>query len=207
MQKCSTTLKWFLNTQKKSILCNFIMKRHPETQSCRVNAHRLPREWTPWTAGVGAPLSVTYTPLLILSPGCHVPISAILVTAWHSCAHRSCKGEVKIRKISPRHKFLLELGGNSHPQSWPSHITSPHEKAQEPAEETTLHLLPQSPAEAALSIPCSSPSRGHTCLCRWMANHIMSQNTACVFVPLGWDFSWINSSVVQTTLVQTQGRG
>lgn len=113
MQKCSTTLNWFLNTQKKSILCNFIMKRHPETHSCRVNAHHLPHEWTPWTAGVGAPPSIAYTPLLILSPGCHVPISAILATAWHSCVHRSCKGEVKIRKNSPRHEFLLELGGNS----------------------------------------------------------------------------------------------
>lgn len=159
MQKCSTTLNWFLNTQKKSILCNFIMKRHPETHSCRVNAHQSPHEWTPWTAGVGAPLSVTYTPLLILSPGCHVPISAILATAWRLCAYRSYKGEVKIRKISPRHEFLLELGCNSHPQSWPSHITSPGEEAQAPRASRRDHLASSSP------VPCGGSSLHPLQLC------------------------------------------
>lgn len=202
------------------------------THSCTINAYDLPREGNSRTAGLGASPSMSLTPLCILILDCHMPILAIfreclgnavrglllmpaapalLSGLWHAvawglvlmCAPPQHRESEKFHKGSQS-----SAGGqchcpqvNNHPQARPPHVTSPCEEAQAPGDH---------PASSSL-VPWRqlSPSPPAPHMCTWLdGNHITTPNqiTAVSFVPIGWDFNWIHSFVVQTRLVQTQGR-
>lgn len=108
----------------------------------------------------------------------------------------SLQGASKDQKdFAKTHKFPVELGGN--PQAQPSHVTSPHEELQAPTAGRRDHLAFSSPVPHRGSSlhPLQLSSCGYTCPCGWMENPIVipKQITACSFVPVGWDFSRINS--------------
>lgn len=58
----------------------------------------------------------------------------------------SLQGESEDQKdFTETHKFPVELGGNSHPQGRPSHVTSPREEVQAPRAGRRDHLASSSP--------------------------------------------------------------
>lgn len=145
MQKCSTALNWFLNTKKV-----YFVQLHCEKAPWNTQLYNKCSPLTSWVksqdswgGGISQRLLHTTSHMQPRLPDAHLHnFGDGLVLTWALSLQGGSEDQKDFTKT---HKVLVELGGNSHPQAQPSHVTSPCEEAQAPRTSRRDHLASSSP--------------------------------------------------------------